>query len=253
MERARHAPARVHRQRHEVGERRERVGRGWRGSLVGAALDGHGVGETCGVGDEGIDRALDDLRVGLRWRRLSRLRRLEIERAAVHLAAERQTGGPCRRLQQEREHLLLGDGALRHLDDDLVVAMEHDRPAAGLEADDGGREQIACGALHDVLDQQPEPRASALPLASRVVEEFDVGIAVLELGVRHQARLRIVDRATARQRQGERVVGEGGDDRRPWGGRYQDRLPGADGDARGSRQLVPRAGARPGVRRAIDG
>ena len=119
--------------------------------LVGAARDGR-IGR--GGGDEDIDRALDDLLLRLRWRRFSRLRRLEIELAAVHLAAERQARGPCRRLQQQREHLLLGDGALRRLDDDLVVAVKHNRPAARLEPDDGGRQQIARGALHHVLDQR---------------------------------------------------------------------------------------------------
>src|SRR5262249_14093302 len=67
----------------------------------------------------------------------------------------------------------------------------------------------------------------------------DVGIAVLEPGIRREMRARVVDRATARQREGQRVAVEGGDDGRSRRGRQQDRPPDADGDTRGLRQVVP--------------
>src|SRR5262249_23728841 len=93
-----------------------------------------------GGGDEDIDRTLDNLLFRLRCWRFPRLRRLEIEWTGVHLTAERQARGPCRRLQQQREHLPLGDRTLPRLHDELVAAVNDTRPAARLGADDGGRQ-----------------------------------------------------------------------------------------------------------------
>ena len=96
-------------------------------------------------------------------------RRLQVERAAADLAAERQTDGPRRRLQHEREHLLLGDRADRRLDHQLVVAVKHDRPGpARLGANDGGGQQVARCALNDVFHQRAEPRPRRLPLSLRL-------------------------------------------------------------------------------------
>src|SRR5262249_24684867 len=76
-----------------------------------------------------------------------------------------------------------------------------------------------------------------LPL--RVVHVFDVGVAVLELPVRSQARARVVDRASARQREGERIAVEGGGDRWQWERVDLDGPPGADRAPRGPHQPAP--------------
>jgi hypothetical protein len=44
---------------------------------------------------------------------------------------------------------------------------------------------VARGALHHVLDQGAKPRPRPLPLATRVVEELDIRVAVLELLIRN--------------------------------------------------------------------
>src|SRR5262249_49759742 len=133
-------------------------------------------------GDEGIDRTLDHLLV-LRRRRLAGRRRVEIDRTGMHFAAERQSCGPRRRLEPQGEYVRIRDRADWRLDHEFIVTMEDDLPTTRLGADDGGREQVAGGALHDVLDQHPVPGACGLPLPACVVEKLDVRDTVLILAI----------------------------------------------------------------------
>ena len=107
-----------------------------------------------------------------------------------------------------------------------------------LEAFDRCSEQIAGGALDNILDESTEPSSIGLPLPASVVHELDVGWRVFVLA-RDQPCLRVGDRAAARQRQGEIAVGERGDDWRLRRWRHQDRLSGADRDADCARELFP--------------
>src|SRR5262245_47174624 len=91
VERARDPPAGVHRQRHEVGQWSECVPQGGEEVLVRTAGDGR-IGR--GGCDEEIDRTLDNLLFRLRCWPFRRLRRFEVELAAVYLAAQGKARGP---------------------------------------------------------------------------------------------------------------------------------------------------------------
>ena len=230
--------------RDQLGQRRDVVRQVGDEVLVVLALDcGRIVDLTeivAGIVDVAIDRLLEHRVVGIRRdQRFGRmLGRLEIVRSGVHLAAERQSGCPGRQLEQDLEEFRIGERSDRNLDGHLVVAMKDDRDAAGLEAFDRRGEQISGGALDDVFDEGAKPSAIGFPLAAGVVHELDVGRRVLELAG-NEPRLRVGDGAAARQRQRQIAVGEGGDDRRLRRWRDQDRLPGADGDADGAREILP--------------
>src|SRR5262249_35909188 len=93
---------------------------------------------------------------------------------------------------------------LRYLADNLVVQVENHRIAGSLEAQHCGRQEIAGGGLHYVLDQRAVPGAEIDPPAPGIV-------LVLELArafefPRHQARLGIGQLTAARQRQEQRPV-----------------------------------------------
>ena len=117
------------------------------------------------------------------------------------------------------------DGIDWRLDHQFIVGVMHHFPAARFGANDGGREEVARDALHNVLGQNPVPRPHRLPLPIGVVHEFDVA-DVHELLVTDEVRARIVDDAAIGQRDRQRVAVKIGDDTRL--GRNQARLTGID-------------------------
>ena len=211
VERTGDVPALRHRQGDEVVERRDCVGEAGEEILVRCLGDVR-VGRC--RRDERVDRVLDQLLLGLRLGRLPGRRCFEVGRPAVNLAVERQADRPHRRLHEHRQHLGIGERAFRRLDHDFVVTVEDGRPAACLGAQQSRSEKIARDPLHRVLKERAVPRSHALPLALGIVEELDIGLAVLELGVGHEPRARIMDCATAREGHCQGVAVERDDQRR---------------------------------------
>lgn len=101
---------------------------------------------------------------------------------------------------------------------------EHDWNAASFEPLDRCGQEIAGGALYDVLDEGAEPAAVIRPLAPRVVLERHIRRRTLKFALGKPC-LRIRDPSAGRQRQIEIAVFETGHD-----GTRGERLPGANGD-----------------------
>ena len=133
---------------------------------------------------------------GRRHRRLVRGR--QIVRAAVHAAGERQSFGPRRWLQQDREEFGVGDRAFGDLADDVIVPVKHHRQTASFEAHDRRRQQIARDPGHHVLDDRAVPLVDLAPCFFELSKNGKIDRA-LELA-RDQAGARIGEAAAGRQR-----------------------------------------------------
>ena len=81
-------------------------------------------------------------------------------------------------------------GALRRLDDELVVAVKDNRPAARLGADEAAASRSRAVPCTTFSTKVPNQARTGFHWPLRIVEEFEVGIAVLELGIRHETRAR---------------------------------------------------------------
>src|SRR5262249_2015561 len=124
-------------------------------------------------------------------------------------------------------------------DNEFVMVVVHDLPAAGFGARDGGSKQVTRHTLNDVFDEQSVPCALRCPFPFFIVEKFDVERGVRELLIRDQARAGIVDDAAARQFERQRVTVEIGGDRRQGRRVYLDSALAMDRGAGGGPQPAP--------------
>ena len=130
----------------------------------------------------GLDQPLElGLFALVNRRRGSLFWRFQIVRPAPNFTGEREPGSPFRRLEQNGEEFRFADRSGRNLGDDLVVYVQDNRNAAGLEPLDRRGQEIAGGALNDVLDEGAEPAPVVRPLAAGIVLEHHVGRCALEL------------------------------------------------------------------------
>ena len=81
--------------------------------------------------------------------------------------------------------------AFGYFGDDLIVHMQDDRIARGLDPQHGGREHIAADRTHDVLGPHPPVRTIAMPAVAPlpggvILEHHDFVVEILDLDLRER-------------------------------------------------------------------